>query len=162
MRFGSVFKTQKSYGVVRRSSSLNVFIYGTVPLPVGKNGKHRFLSAVHGMNEPRFRSYGSHVFSRGTNEKPQFLYGHLMNKRHKPAGSYGILTRCVFSNFLRKVNGNRSYTKYNTNPIISELHEVHDASYDNMIISKVLRLTPPAKCSGAQDLGGSGSRWALK
>ena len=86
MRFGAVFRypTSKpygvrccdiSYGAVRRGSPLNVFFYGATPLSVGKTVQHRFVAMVHRKDKPYKTtvSYGSRVFSRGTNETAVFL-----------------------------------------------------------------------------------------
>ena len=120
MRFGAVLKNTKSYdavrccdisygavrccdisyGAVRRGSPLNVFFYGAAPLSVGKTVQHRFFSTVHRMNKPYKTavSYGSRVFSRGTNETAVFYCFstvHCINKPYKPAGAYSFLS--IFS-----------------------------------------------------------------
>ena len=110
VRFGAVFRYRKSYGAVRccdisygavrRGSPLNVFFYGAAPLSVGKTVQHRFFSTVHRMNKPYKTavSYGSRVFSRGTNETAVFYCFstvHCINKPYKPAGAYSFLS--IFS-----------------------------------------------------------------
>ena len=74
VRFVAVFTNQKSYGAIRHRSPFNGF--STVRF----QQQHRFLSTVHRMNKPYkiAVSYGSHAFSRGSNETDVpllFLYG---------------------------------------------------------------------------------------
>ena len=97
VQFGALFRYRKSYGAVRcydissygavrRGSSLNRFLYGSASLSVGKTAQHRFFSTVHRMNKPYENavSYGSNVFSRGTNETAVFYCFSTVHRTNKP------------------------------------------------------------------------------
>ena len=77
MRFGAVLENRKSYsavrswnvsyGQVRFGSPLNRFLYGAVPIPVGKTVQHTLRCTVYiNRTKPRFRTV-LRLFSRDTN-----------------------------------------------------------------------------------------------